>query len=267
MGGPGGPTAPRTPPSFPAGVPSEGGTSAVETVERFGHPMRHFPVAVSAEAMAMAWANREDGPHGAVVVVENEIGARGFHGAVWGTPATDTLACAVVLRPPLAAEDGDVCWLAASLIALEACEAVGGQDLAAWWPATIVKGPQRDLVCSIRTEIQLGPGRVKSAVATFRVDLPAIGLDGSRRDELVEAVVAAVDRVSEELGEGPVGIAARYEKRCAVIGERVKVRLRPKGETRGTARHIDRGARLEIASRSEMVERVGIDQLLELSVV
>ncbi len=88
-----------------------------------------------------------------------------------------------------------------------------------------------------------------------------------RRDELVEALVGAVDRVSEELGEGPVGIAARYEKRCAVIGQRVKIRLRPKGETRGTARHVDRGARLEIASRSEMVERVGIDQLLELTVV
>ena len=263
----GGPSTPRKPPSFPSGVPTEAGTAGPETVERFGHPMRHFPVAVSAEAMALAWANREDGPHGAVVTVESEIGPRGFHGAIWGTPAADSLLCAVVLRPPLAAEDGDVCWLAASLIALEACEAVGGQDLATWWPATIVKGPERDMVCSIRTEIQLGPGRVKNVVATFRFDLPAIGLDGSRRDELLEALAAAVDRVSEELGEGPVGIAASYEKRCAVIGKRVKIRLRPKGETRGTARHVDRGARLEIASKSEMVERVGIDQLLDLSVV
>ena len=267
MSGTGGPSTPRKPASFPAGVPAQAGMSAPETVERFGHPTRHYPVAVSAEAMALAWANREDGPHGAIVTVENEIGPRGFHGAIWQTPAADSLACAIVLRPPLAAEDGDVSWLAASLIALDACEAVGGPDLAAWWPATIVKGAERDMVCSIRTEIQLGPGRVKSVVPTFRVDLPAIGLDGNRRDELVEAFAGAIDRVSEELGEGPVGIAARYEKRCAVIGQRVKVRLRPKGETRGTARHIDRGARLEIASRSEMVERVGIDQLLELSVV
>jgi biotin-(acetyl-CoA carboxylase) ligase len=267
MSGTGDPSASRKSASFPSGVPVQAGTSAPETLERFGHPMRHYPVAVSAEAMALAWANREDGPHGAVVTVENEIGPRGFHGAIWATAPADSLACAIVLRPPLAAEDGDVSWLAASLIALDACEAVGGQDLAAWWPATIVKGAQRDLVCSIRTEIQLGPGRVKSVVPTFRVDLPAIGLDGSRRDELVEAFAAAIDHVSEELGEGPVSIAARYEKRCAVIGQRVKVRLRPKGETRGTARHVDRGARLEVVSRSEMVERVGIDQLLELSVV
>ena len=35
-------------------------TMQTETVERYGRPMRVFPVAVSAEAMALAWANQED---------------------------------------------------------------------------------------------------------------------------------------------------------------------------------------------------------------
>ncbi|HWI04298.1 MAG TPA: hypothetical protein VNT52_10840, partial [Acidimicrobiales bacterium] len=68
-----------------------------ETIEQFGRPMRRFPVAVSAEAMALAWANQEDAPQGATVVVEHEIRAGGLHGRLWEVPATDSLACSVVL--------------------------------------------------------------------------------------------------------------------------------------------------------------------------
>jgi BirA family biotin operon repressor/biotin-[acetyl-CoA-carboxylase] ligase len=261
------PSAPGAGSPFPAGVPASTGSSGPQTVERFGHPVRHFPVAVSVDAMAMAWAHREDGPHGATVVVEHEIGPRGYHGVVWGAAPADSLLCAVVLRPRLSAEEGDASWLVASLAALDGAEAASGQTLAAWWPATIVKGPEREMIASLKTDVQLGPGRVKDVVVTFRFDLRALGVGGEGRDELLEAVLGALDRVSEELEDGTEGVAARYEKRCAVIGQRVKVRLRPKGETRGTARSIDRAARLEIASPTGMVERVGIDQLLELSVV
>jgi BirA family biotin operon repressor/biotin-[acetyl-CoA-carboxylase] ligase len=229
--------------------------------------MRHFPVAVSVEAMALAWANREDGPHGATVVVDHEVGPRGFHGEVWTAPPASSLACAVVLRPQLAAEEGDVCWLAGSLAVLEGLEAASGQQLDAWWPATIVKGPERTMVASLRTDVQLGPGRVKNVVVTARTDLAAVGLGPEHKDAVLEAVVTGFDRVSEQLNEGAAVVAAGYEKRCAVLGQRVKVKLRPKGETRGRARSIDRTARLEVASPTGMVERVGIDQLLELSVV
>ena len=54
------------------------------TVERFGHPMRLCPVAVSAEAMALAWANQEDAPQGATVVVEHGIRPSGLHGRTAG---------------------------------------------------------------------------------------------------------------------------------------------------------------------------------------
>jgi len=256
--------APASP--FPSGVPASSGT-APETVERFGCQMRHFPVAVSSEAMALAWANREDGPPGAVVVVDHEIGPRGYHGVIWPTPPADSLACSVILRPPLAVEEADASWLAVGLIAIAAAEAASGHELSLWWPADIVEGPDRQVRAGVKAEIQLGPGRVKSVVATMRFDLIQLGLGRERRDDLLEHVVGAVDQVSGLLADSAAAVAAAYEARCSTVGHRVKVRMRPKGETRGTVRSIDRSARLEIASPTGMVERIGIDQLMELTVV
>jgi len=247
-------------------VPASSGT-APETIERFGRQVRHFPVAVSTEAMALAWANREDGPAGAMVVVDHEIGPRGYHGVIWPTPPADSLACSIILRPSLAVEEADASWLAAGLIAIGAAETASGRELNLWWPADIVEGPERELRAGVKAEIQLGPGRVKSVVATMRFDLVKLGLDRDRRDELLEHVVSAVDQVSGLLAESAAAVAAAYEARCSTVGKRLKVRLRPKGETRGTVRSIDRSARLEIASPTGMVERIGIDQLMELTVV
>lgn len=249
------------------GSPPQVGTVGPETVERFGRPLRHFPVAVSADAMALAWANREDGPHRATVTVDHEVGARGFRGSVWRAPPADSLVCAVVLRPGLASEEGDVSWLVGGLVALEGAEALSSRSLGAWWPATVVEGPERTEVAAVKADVQLGPGRVKSVVLTMRFCLSGLGLSAEQRDELLESVLRAVDRSAERLDEGPAAVAAAYESRCAVLGQRVKVKLRPKGETRGTARGIDRAARLELASASGMIERVGIDQLLDLTVV
>jgi len=260
------PSAPAS--AFPAGVPTQaGGSTATETIERFGRPMRHFPVAVSCEAMALAWANQEDGPAGAIVMVDHEIGPRGYHGAIWPTPPADSLACSVILRPALAVEEADASWLAVGLIALRASEASGDHGLSLWWPADVVEGPERDVISSVKAEIQLGPGKVKSVVATMRFDLIKLGLGRDGRDNLLEQVVGAVDQVSELLSEGAAAVAAAYETRCSIVGQRLKVKLRPKGETRGTVRSIDRSARLELASPTGMVERVGIDQMMQLTVV
>ncbi len=238
-----------------------------ETVERFGRPMRFFPVAVSSEAMALAWANQEDAPQGATVVVDHEIRASGLHGRLWEVPAVDSLACSVVLRPNLKMEEADCAWLVAAWAAAEGAEAVSGRKLATWWPDSVVDAATREQVAAVRAEIQLGPGRVKSVVITLRFDLPGLGLDASRKDDLLEAVTAAVDRASEELNSGPLGAATAYEKRCALLGNRLMIRLLPKGETRGTARRVDRGARLELESASGMVEKITVDQVRDMKIV
>lgn len=238
-----------------------------ETVERFGRPMRVFPVAVSAEAMALAWANQEDAPQGATVVVDHEIRASGLHGRLWNTPPADSLACSVVLRPTVPVEEADSAWLVAALAAAEGAQAVTGRDLATWWPDSVVEAATQEPVSAVRAEVQLGPGRVKSVVVTLRFDLPTLGVDAAGKDALLEAVVHAVDDAAEGLAGGAAGAAAAYEKRCALLGKRVRIQLLPKGETRGVARGVDRGARLQLEAPSGLVEKVTVDQVRELKVV
>jgi BirA family biotin operon repressor/biotin-[acetyl-CoA-carboxylase] ligase len=239
-----------------------------EAVERFGRPMKQFSVAVSSEVMALAWANQENAPAGAAVVVDHEINPRGLHGRLWDTPPADTLSVAIVLRPPVSVEEGDSTWLVAGLAAVEGAEAVSGKSLATWWPDAIVDTETKDPVGQVRSEVQLGPGQVKSAVITVRLDMLGLGLDpAADRDQLCEAVVRSADRVSGQLAEGVAGVTTAYQDRCMMLGQRVKIRLRPKGETRGVARGVDRAARLQVESMSGLVERVGVDQLMELEVV
>ncbi len=259
---------PPAPPAPAGGQPRTSATGfpglETETVERYGRPMRVFPVAVSAEAMALAWANQEDAPQGATVVVDHEIRASGLHGRLWTVPATDSLACSVVLRPTVAVENADSAWLVAALAAAEGAQAVSGKDLSTWWPDSVVDSG-REQVAAVRAEVQLGPGRVKSIIITLRFDLPKLGIDADGKNDLLEAVVHAVDAATDELSSGAA--AAAYQKRCSLLGNRVLIRLLPKGETRGTARGVDRGARLELESGSGLIEKITVDQVRDMKVV
>lgn len=239
----------------------------IETEERFGHPFRHFKAAVSVEAMALAWARQEDAPQGATVLADREISPIGRRSRLWTVAPESTLACAVVLRPELAVDDADAVWLVVAAAAAEGAEEAGGRTIGITWPDEIVDTATEQMVGTVKAEAQLGPGQVRSAVITMRFDLDALGLDATRRDDLLEAVLRGVDSASAGLGDGVEAVAAAYERRCTQIGRRVKIRLMPKGETRGVAERVDRKARLELESATGMVERISIDMLRELKVV
>ena len=235
--------------------------------ERLGRPVRHFTVAVSAEAQGLAWARQENAPHGALVLVDAEVSARGRLGHLWWAAPNDTLACALVLRPKVGVEEADVAWLIAGVAAAESVEAVTGRKLATWWPDALVDPDTGENVVTIKTEVQLGPGMVRSAVAAVRFDLARLGLDRARREELLDGLLRSLDALDEKGTEVADTAAAAYEGRCKLLGERVKISLRPKGETRGIARHVDRKGRLELQSSTGMVEHISLDMLGELHVV
>lgn len=245
------------------------GAGPVAESERFGRPFRHFKVAISAGTQALAWARQEDAPAGALVVTELEVSPIGFRGRLWHAPPETTLACAMVLRPPISAEEGDVAWLVAGLAAVEGAEATSGQALSAWWPDTVAGPDWQDPVSVTKAEVQLGPGSVRSAVVTLRFDLVRLGLGPERRDDLLEAVVASLDSASATLAadEGLAGLVASYDNRCGLVGQRVKIKLLPKGELRGVAAGVDTRARLLLRSPTDMVERVTIDMIRQLEVV
>lgn len=233
-----------------------------------GHPVRRFPLAVSAAALALAWARQEEGPAGATVVVDREVSPLGRIGKLWAQPPESSLLCAVVLRPALAAEEADVVWLIGGLAAAEAATSVSGVDVGTWWPDDAVRVDTLEPVATIKAEVQLGPGRVRSGVVTFRFDLERLGLDAGDRNRLLEALLTALDARAQSVEEGTSrAVAAAYQERCVLLGRRVKIDLLPKGTTRGTAARVDRLGRLELESSTGMIERIGIDMLRKLEAV
>jgi BirA family biotin operon repressor/biotin-[acetyl-CoA-carboxylase] ligase len=226
-------------------------------------------VAISAGTQALAWARQEDAPAGATVVADLEVSPLGFRGRIWHAPAEATLACAMVLRPQLPAEEGDLTWLLAAVGALNGAEAVSGRSLSACWPDTVVDAESRETVVGVRAEVQLGPGTVRSAVISLRFDLPRLGLGPDRRDDLLEAVVNALVAASDNLAgeDGAAGLATTYGQRCAQLDRRVKIQLLPKGEVRGVVGGVDHTARLVLRSPADVEEHVTIDMVRELQVV
>lgn len=248
-------------------TPGVGGLGPGQEEERYGHVVRTYRMSVSAGALALAWARQENAPHGACVVAEREVSPLGRLTKLWGTPAESTLAIAVISRPPLPVEEADSVWLLAGLAAAEGAEVASGKELALWWPDLIVQKSDDAPVGHVRAEVQLGPGQVRSAVLSVRLDLDQLGVGAEGRERVLEEVLKAFDRHSESLSEGAAGVAAAYQSRCTLLGRRIKVRLLPKGEARGVARGVDRLGHLDIESGTGMLEQLAIDRLRDYEVV
>ncbi|CAN5497546.1 biotin--[acetyl-CoA-carboxylase] ligase [soil metagenome] len=241
-----------------------GGT---ETLSVRGLPLRAFQVGLSAEALALAWARQQNAPAGAAVVVVNEVSPRGRAGRLWPHPADDTLAFAVILRPTLSADDANAVWLAAGVAVTSGAGLVSDRELATCWPDQVIDVASGEEVAMTKAEIQLGPGQVRSAVATVRLSVSRLGLDPEQRGDLLEALLASFAEVAEELSEQPTGVAAMYEGRCSLVGSRIKVVLLPKGETRGVVRGVDPMGRLRLESGTGMIEHLEINTVRSLEVV
>jgi len=226
---------------------------------------RHFEVAVSAEALALAWARREAATAGSVVIVDHEISPRGRLGRLWPGAQERTAVIAIVWRPMLRAEQADLVWIAASLGLLTSVRALLGPSATGlWWPDLVVDAGERR-IGETRAEVQLGPGRVASAVITARLDLDAF--PGASRDTAVECLIAGLDSAGDHLDGDIDLLRVAYADSCVLVGRRVTARLLPQGAARGTVRGVDALGRLELASVTGLVERVTIVGLDRLEVV
>lgn len=237
----------------------------VEETTRNGHQVRTFPVAVSTTALALAWARQEDAPDGAVVIAEHEVRPVGRLGRIYDKDPSSTLACAIVARPRLSAEEGDASWLIAGLLAMRAVDAVLPGRVGLWWPDALVDAENLAEVAPLKADIHLRPGHVAAAVLTFRFDLDGLRLTTSDREPLLDALLAASDELSG-IADGAT-LAGWYQPRCVLMQRRLKIALLPRGETRGIGTGIDRHARLVIQSATGMVEQVAVDETRSIEIV
>lgn len=182
-----------------------------------GRALRSYPMVVSTEADALAWA-RQGAPHGALVVAGYQASPRGRSGLSYGDHFTPGhgLGCSLVVRPQLSnAHEG---WLYAVGV-LGVLDALGDDELAIEWPDQLVRGDE--VVAGVGAQVEPGATDLRWGVISSLVP----GAEPPRADLLV-AVVEATDRWSRADRDAA---RARYRQRCVTLGRRVRARLLPLG--------------------------------------
>ncbi len=246
------------------------------TTQSLGRPLRHYPIALTTESVALAWARQENAPEGSTVLADQEVAPRQRKGPPWQPFPSLGLYFAVVLRPGLPPEGEDLLWLLASLGAAEGIEAATGVSTRVKWPDDVLVGARK--IGGVKVEAQLGPGAIVSAVLTFRINLNVSSAQlppeirevatstlietGAQVDRggMLDAVLGALER---RYDDDVPDLLEAYRGRCDTIGQAVRAVLLPRGEVRGTATGIDDFGSLEVDVGGKPTH-VRIDQLKKL---
>ena len=174
---------------------------------------------------------------GVVVGADHQTAGRGRRGRTWESRPSAALLVSVVLRPapPLVT-------LAAGVAAADACDAVAGVVTALKWPNDVLVDGAK--VGGILSEL-VGD----AAVVGLGVNLgwapagaAALGPDVDR-DDLLRAYLTGLDGLNNARD-----VLARYRRRCATLGRRVRVEV-PGPTVEGTAEAVDDEGRLVVDGR------------------
>ena len=227
--------------------------------------LRHYPVAVSVEQLALAWLRSEGAPSGAVVTADHEIVPRQRLGVPWDVPATQSFSCAAVLRCTLGLEDEALLWITALVAVARSCESIGTVAPTLGWPDVVaVDGASAG---SVAIEGQLGPGVVQSAVVSLRIDTSLIPVEPGSTRLLALAFARELDLIAGQLKTARADLLSEYDRRSALIGRRVRVRLLPKGDTRGTVGPVTAAGNLPLESPTGMIELLSPATVLALVLI
>lgn len=231
------------------------------TASEGGRAIQRHEAGVSVEALAAAWARRDNIASGSVVVVEAEIAARYRLGEPWVVPSDDSLAMAMVLRPTIALDSQGLLWLVGALAAVRAGSTNSDFELTIGWPDSLTT-PGADLaVGQVNIVTQLGPGRLEHAIVSVRFSLVGLGISAEHKPLLLESLIAELDLAAALLIDDPHSLIDAAVASIPIVGERVKALLFPKGEARGTVTAIDPQGRLVLRTPTGMLEYLDIEKL------
>ena len=187
-----------------------------------------------------AYLRREAGsgaPEGVVAVADHQSAGRGRMDRRWESPPGASLLVSVLFRPDFDPSELHLCTAAVALAAAEACRRVAGVGAVVKWPNDLLVGEAK--LAGVLAEADFSAGGCALVVGlglnvawpgpdgvggTCLNDLGATPVD---RIALLDALLDAlsVRRALLDTAPGRHEVAAELRRRCATLGQRVRVEL------------------------------------------
>lgn len=215
--------------------------------------VRRYPVAVSVEQLALAWLRTEGAQSGSVVIVDHEIGPRQRLGIPWRVSSVQTFSFAAVVRCALRLDDEALLWIAVLVAAARSFESIGTPAPALGWPDLFVSSDGAT-GGAVAIEAQLGPGLVQSAIASVRINTELLPFEKDLAPALAQTFGQELHLILVQLETTRADLLSEYDSRSALRAQRVRVRLLPKGDTRGTVGPVSAAGNLPLESPTGMIE-------------
>ena len=220
---------------------------------------------------------RQRAAEGLVAVAEHQTAGRGRLDRRWESPPGANLLASILLRPACQADDLHLCAGAVALAAADACDEVADVEAVLKWPNDLLVGGSK--LAGVLAEADFEGSRLRGVVVGIGVNVAWPGpaeaggtcLDdaggraqpvdkGALLDVLLEGLGRRRPLFDEETGRR--ALADEVRRRCATIGQRVRVTL-PNEELTGVASGIDDAGHLVVATGSGL-RAVGAGDVVHL---
>jgi BirA family biotin operon repressor/biotin-[acetyl-CoA-carboxylase] ligase len=214
--------------------------------------VRWFDELDSTNTFLLAEA-RQGAPAGLVAVADHQTAGRGRLDRRWESPPGANLLASVLLRPRCEPADLHLCTAAVALAAADACREVAGVDPVIKWPNDLLVGGAK--LAGVLAEAEFSGQAVAAVVVGIGLNVAWPGPPGAggtclddeggpaqptdRRfllDRLLQALGPRRERLDD--GAGRRAVAEELRRRCATLGQRVRVSMAG-GELTGVASAID----------------------------
>ncbi len=225
-----------------------------------GHKIIHYFRAESTNTVALE-LSPHDGPHGTVVIAEEQTAGRGRMGRTWYSEKSSGIYVSILLRPPLSPAAAPILTLLAGIAACEAIRSVTGLSVDIRWPNDLLVNGKK--VCGILTEMQAEVDRLHRVVLGIGINVnhhempeelrpiaTSLAIEGGQRYSRLQILVALLRELEHFyhlfLKDGNAAIIRHWTSASTYAeGKRVRIKTRA-GEFSVTTAGLDLTGALKI---------------------
>jgi len=243
-----------------------------------GHKIIHYFRTDSTNSAALA-LDAQSGPHGTVVIAEEQTAGRGRLGRNWYSEKSSGIYASIILRPPLSPAAAPILTLLAGVAVHRAVGSAAGLKADIRWPNDVLVTGKK--VCGILTEMKAEVDRLHMVVLGIGINVnhssmpedlreiaTSLALESGRhysRLHVLAELLGSVERYYHMLlREGPAAIVREWSAASSYAeGKRVRVKA-GENDYSGVTAGLDASGALKIRRDDGRQELLVAGEITEL---